>query len=112
MKTPKLPTIPYGTTDGTLSVELRCTLSPKTRMLYADTFAHGSSASTTEDLWHRQVEFLFERLVDSWTINGVETKRQKDLLNRYRMASKDERDWLRGVFREHLTEWFPEMKAP
>jgi len=49
----------------------------------------------------------------SWTIAGAEPiERQKDLLARYRFASGAERTWIRGVLREHLTEWFPDVEAP
>ena len=69
-------------------------------------------ARRTEDMWHRAVEFLFERLAVSWTIAGVETTKQKELLARFRVASPDERAWIRDVLREHLAEWFPDVEAP
>ena len=90
---------------GTL--ELRGALSPATRQEYA-----ALAPRTREDLWQRQVEFLFERLVAGWTVSEVETTKQKELLARYRAASSEERLWLRGVLREHLAEWFPDVEAP
>ncbi|MCK9250539.1 MAG: hypothetical protein M0P31_16380 [Solirubrobacteraceae bacterium] len=111
---PKLPTVPYASDDGAMAVELRCALTPRTRALYAETFAGrlGQASSTREDAWHRAVEFLFERLVATWTIDGVETRGDKALLQRFRVAAAPERAWLRDVLREHLAEWFPEMQAP
>jgi hypothetical protein len=87
-------------------LELRGALSPKTRTQYA------SIGGVREDAWQRQVEFLFERLAARWTIHDLPIERQKELLARFRVASADERAWIRGVLREHLTEWFPEMAAP
>ncbi len=112
--TPQLPPAIYAHPDGTATLELRCTMTPKTRQTYAETVGGeiGQAAMTREDAWHRAVEFLFERLVVGWTVNGVPTTGQKALLARFRVASADERTWIRTVLREHLTEWFPEMQAP
>ncbi|HEU4658296.1 MAG TPA: hypothetical protein VFR97_12260 [Capillimicrobium sp.] len=87
-------------------LELRGALTPKTRAQYADI------GGVREDAWQRQVEFLFERLAVRWTIHDVPVERQKELLARFRVASADERAWIRGVLREHLTEHFPEMATP
>lgn len=65
-----------------------------------------------EDAWQRAAEFLFERLAASWTIAGLEITRQTELLGRYRMASNDERQFVRDALRTHLGEHFPEMEAP
>ena len=49
----------------------------------------------------------------SWAVAGIEPiKRQKELLARFRMASQDERQWIRDVLREHLAENFPELAPP
>jgi hypothetical protein len=90
---------------GTL--ELRGALSPATRREYAEL-----APKTREDLWQRQVEFLFERLVVAWTISGVRTSKQKELLTRFRMASQEERGFVRRALREHVGEWFPDIAAP
>ena len=90
---------------GTL--ELRGALTPATRAEYASL-----APKTREDLWQRQVEFLFERLAVSWTVSEVATTKQKELLARYRVASSEERLWIRGVVREHLAEWFPDVESP
>ena len=65
-----------------------------------------------EDAWQRAVELLFERLAVSWTIAGLQITRQKELLARYRMASQDERQFVRDTLRDHVTEHFPELQAP
>ena len=65
-----------------------------------------------EDSWQRAAELLFERLAVSWTIEGLEIDRQKELLGRYRMASTSERQFVRSVLREHVSEHFPELQAP
>jgi hypothetical protein len=61
-----------------------------------------TAAASTEDLWARRGEFLFERLAVSWTIAGLPLTKQKELLGRYRMASSAERDWVRARIEEHL----------
>ena len=48
----------------------------------------------------------------AWTISGVVTSRQKELIGRYRMASADERTFILNTMRVHLAENFPEMEAP
>lgn len=65
-----------------------------------------------EDAWQRGIEFLFERLAVSWSISGLKIERQRDLLGRYRLASSDERRFVRDALREHLSEHFPELQAP
>lgn len=89
---------------GTL--ELRGALSPATRASYAEI------GGVREDAWQRRVEFLFERLAARWTIHDLPVERQRELLARFRVASADERAWIRSVLREHLAEHFPEMEAP
>jgi hypothetical protein len=89
---------------------LRGALSPATRREYA---AAGAPAASREDAWQRSAEFLFERLAVRWEIAGAEPlTRQKELLGRYRLASQDERRWIREVLREHLGEHFPDMAPP
>jgi hypothetical protein len=89
---------------------LRGALTPKTRREYAETFA--SNPLSREDAWQRAVEFLFERLAVRWEISGVPTEGQKALLMRYRVATQDERRFVRDSLREHLAEHFPDMEAP
>jgi hypothetical protein len=113
-KAPELPTVPYPSPDGRMVLDLRCAMTPRTRTLYAETVGGsiGQAAMTREDVWHRAVEFLFERLVVGWSVDDVPTTGQKALIARFRVASAEERAWIRVVLREHLGEWFPEMQAP
>jgi len=103
------PTSEY-TSDGGDVVTLRGALTPKTRQEYAATFA--GNLLSQEDAWQRAVEFLFERLAVRWEISGVPTEGQKALLMRYRVATQDERRFVRDTLREHLAEHFPDMEAP
>ena len=102
------PTSDYTDAEGNV-LTLRGALTPATRREYA---ALTGGGSTREDTWHRAVEFLFERLAVRWVISGIETTKQKELLARFRVASPDERAWIRGVVREHVAEWFPDVDAP
>jgi len=103
------PTSEY-TSEGGDVLTLRGALTPKTRQEYAATFA--GNLLSQEDAWQRAVEFLFERLAVRWEISGVPTEGQKALLMRYRVASPDERRFVRDTLREHLAEHFPDMEAP
>jgi hypothetical protein len=88
---------------------LRGALSPATRRAYAETLGGGLHR---EDARARAVEMLFERLAVSWTISGIETSRQKELLARYRMATAAEREFVLDSLRRHVAENFPELEAP
>ena len=93
---------------------LRGALTAPTRASYAR-LASGAElppGASREDAWQRAVEFLFERLAVEWEISGVATSRQKELLARFRIASTDERRFVRDALREHLAEHFPELEAP
>ena len=103
---PRAPGTSY--THETFGVlELRGAMSASTRRMYAEL-----PARTREDSWQRAVEFLFERLAVRWVVSDVPTEGQKALLMRFRVATADERRWIRDVLREHLTEHFPEMSPP
>jgi hypothetical protein len=66
-------------------------------------------AATAEDRWQRRTEFLFERLAVRWEISGLPLDEQRELLGRYRMASADERRWVREVLDEHLRTRMPDV---
>jgi hypothetical protein len=102
------PTTDYTDPDGNI-LTLRGSLTPGARREYGDILSGGLYR---EDAWQRATELLFERLAVSWTISGLEITRQKELLGRYRMASPDERRFVRDTLREHATEHFPELQAP
>jgi len=108
------PTSDYVDAAGDV-LTLRGSMTPATRRQYAEVLAGGGAAraaATREDAWQRAVELLFERLAVRWEIAGAPIEGQKDLLARFRVASRDERAWIRSVLREHLAEWFPDVKAP
>jgi hypothetical protein len=102
------PISEYRDTDGNV-LRLRGSLTAAARREYSAALAGGLER---EDAWQRGVELLFERLAVSWTIAGLELTRQKELLGRYRMATNDERRFVRDSLREHLSEHFPELAAP
>lgn len=105
----RAPESEYRDADGNVLV-LRGSMSPLTRHKYTS-ILHDTSA-LTEDSWHRAVEFLFERLVVRWIVFEVPTEGEKELLARFRIASQEERRWVRDVLREHLTEHFPDLETP
>ena len=92
-------TTDYMDADGNV-LTVRDSLSPGT--LRKLTEAVGSAASTTDDMWQRRGELLFERLVVSWTIAGLPLTGQKELLGRYRMADSDTRRWVRETLEGHF----------
>ena len=102
------PTADYADPEGNV-LTLRGSLPPAARREYANTLAGGLDQ---EDAWQRATELLFERLAVAWTIAGVKTTRQKELLARYRMASSQERRFVRDALREHVSEHFPELQTP
>jgi hypothetical protein len=102
----RAPTAPYEH-EAFGVLELRGAMSPGTRRAYAEL-----PTRTREDAWHRAVEFLFERLAARWAVAGVDYEHQAELLARFRMASTEERAWIREVLREHVAEHFPELAPP
>jgi len=91
------------------ALELRGTLTAKARTEYAAVLAGGLNR---EDAWQRATELLFERLAVCWTISGLKIERQQELIGRYRMATQDERRFVRDTLRAHVSEHFPELEAP
>lgn len=111
---PALPPVEYRSGDGEQALVLRAVMTAKTREQYRhETSAAGvRAAMTAGDVRERALEFLFERLVCGWTIAGLETTTAKQLLARYRAASREEREWITSVLREHCGEWFPDVQVP
>jgi hypothetical protein len=89
----------YEDADGNV-LTLRGSLSAGTLRKLTD--VSGGVASTRDDVWQRQGEMMFERLVVSWTIAGLPLTGQKELLGRYRMADSDTRRWVRETLEQHL----------
>jgi hypothetical protein len=105
---PTAPSSEYRDTAGGV-LELRGALSPATRRRYAETLHGGLNR---DDSAQRATELLFEHLAVAWTVAGVRSERQKELVGRYRMASAAERGFVRTSLRAHLAEHFPDMEAP
>jgi len=105
----RVETATYSDSEGN-AVVLRKALSPETVMKIGE--GPAGAAATSDDAWQRREELLFERLVVSWEISGLPIDDQKTLLGRYRMASPDERRWLREVIAEHVRTWIPGVEPP
>ncbi len=106
----KPATVDYADAEGN-TLTLRQTLSAGTIAKLGE--GPATAATSQEDAWRRRTELLFERLAVRWEISGAPPiKKQAQLLQRYRFASQDERRWIRDTLREHLAEWFPDMRAP
>jgi hypothetical protein len=102
-------TADYTGRDGQV-LTLRGALTARTRRRYAETLA--GNPLSQEDAWQRAVELLFEHLAVRWVVAGVPAEGQRELLQRYRVATQDERRWIRDVLRAHLAEHFPELPSP
>jgi hypothetical protein len=102
------PVSEYRDPDGSV-LRLRGSLTAPSRRRYTEILAGGLER---EDAWQRATEFLFEQLACGWTIAGLEITKQKELLGRYRLASREERRFVRDSLRAHVGEHFPELEAP
>ena len=105
----RAPHAEYSDEDGNVLV-LRGALKPGARREYAAALA--GSPLSREDAEQRALELLFERLAVSWTVAGVATRGQRELLGRLRLASPAERQWVRETLRAHSAERFPEVRVP
>jgi hypothetical protein len=106
------PTSEYADAEGN-ALTLRGSLTPGARREYAETLAgHGRPAATREDASQRAMELLFERLAVRWTIAGAPIERPRELMVRLRVASPEERAWVRDALREHCAVHFPDVQAP
>ncbi len=102
-----VPTESYRDAEGDVLV-LRSELSAKTIAKLAE--GPSSAAASGEDAWARRQEMLFERLVVSWEIAGLEPLAdQAMLLGRYRMADSATRRWVRETIAVHLERHIPEL---
>ena len=96
----------YRDPDGNV-LALRDSLSEGTLRKLGDLDAQ--PAASGEDRWQRRVEFLFERLAVRWEIAGLPLESQGELLGRLRMASPDERRFVRETLAAHLRERYPDV---
>jgi hypothetical protein len=110
---PAAPVSDYTDADGNV-LSLRGSLTAGSRAEYAKTLAGmgARAAATQEDSWQRALELLFERLAVRWVISGVPTERPRELLARFRVASAEERAWVRRAIREHCAEHIPDVQSP
>jgi hypothetical protein len=101
--TPAAPvsTTDYADPDGNV-LTLRDELSEGTRKKIHQ--LDSVPAASADDRWQRREELLFERLAVRWEIAGLPLDSQKELLGRYRMATTDERRWIRDTIEGHLDE--------
>jgi len=109
----RAPLSDYTDAHGNV-LSLRGSLTPGARREYTEALAGkgAGAAQTREDAWQRAMELLFERLAARWVIAGEPIERQRELLGRLRMASPEERAWVRQTLREHCAEHFPDVEAP
>ncbi len=101
-----VPTVAYTDPEGNV-LTLRETLSAGTIAKLGE--GPATAAASLEDAWARREETLFERLAVSWEVSGLPLTDQKMLLGRYRMATPDERAWVRRTIAEHLERHIPEL---
>jgi hypothetical protein len=99
-------TTDYRDAEGN-TLTLRDTLSAGTLAKLQEPV--GGMAATSEDVWRRRTEMLFERLAVSWTIAGLPLKGQKELLGRYRLADEATQRWVRETIAEHLRRHHPQL---
>ena len=109
----RAPSSDYSDVHGNV-LTLRGSLTAGSRRQYAEELAGsaGPASASLEDAWQRAGELLFERLAVRWVIAGAPIERQRELLARLRLASPQERAWVRSVLREHCAEHFPDVQAP
>jgi hypothetical protein len=99
-------TVEYRDAEGN-ALRLRSSLSPRTiRKLSRPP---RKDAASSEDVWARRNEMLFEYLAVSWEISGLPLDDQKMLIGRYRMADSGEKQWVRETIDRHVQEHIPEL---
>jgi hypothetical protein len=99
-------TTDYRDDEGNV-LTLRDSLSEGTLRKVTDLDAR--PAASAEDRWQRRVEFLFERLAVRWEISGLPLESQKELLGRLRMATAEERRFVRQSIAAQLGDRYPEL---
>lgn len=104
---PTAETVAYEDADGNV-LRLRKALSAGTIAKIGERPA--GAAATLDDAWQRREEMLFERLVADWEVAGLPLTDQKLLLGRFRMATPDERRWIRETIAAHVAAHIPELE--
>jgi hypothetical protein len=107
-KAPRAAESDYSSPEG-MELRLRGALTIGSRREYEAALQGGVSR---EDAEQRAFELLFERLAVRWTVAGVPTEGQRELLGRLRLGSPSERKWVRETLRAHCAEWFPDVQVP
>jgi hypothetical protein len=105
-KEPAPPTVDYADAEGNV-LTLRERVSAGTASKLAE--SAGGAAASTEDLWRRRTELLFERFAVTWEISGLPLSGQKELLGRYRMADQATQQWVRETIERHIAQHQPEL---
>jgi hypothetical protein len=100
------PTTDYTDAEGNV-LTLRDSVSAATVAKLRESV--GSIASSTDDVWQRRSEMLFERFAVRWTIADLPLDSQKELLARYRLADEETRRWVRETLTEHVRSRHPEL---
>ncbi len=102
----KAPTSDYSDGEGNV-LTLRQELSRASIRRLGEPPAR--AAASIDDAWQRREEELFERLAVRWEVAGLPIEEQSTLLGRYRMASAQERRWVRATIARHLERFIPEL---
>ena len=105
---PSAATSDYTDAEGNV-LTLRGTLSAGSIRKIRGTDARDSAS--TDDVWRRRTEMLFERLTVSWEIAGLPLTDQKMLLGRYRMADPEMQRWARETLATHVERHIPELSG-
>jgi hypothetical protein len=105
-KEPRVETFDYADGEGNV-LTLRERVSAGTAAKLRE--PAGGAAASTDDLWRRRTELLFERFAVSWTIAGLPLTGQKELLGRYRMAEQETQQWVRETLDQHVRTHQPEL---
>ena len=104
----ELPAATFDYTDGEGNVlTLRERVSAGTAAKLRE--GAGGAAASTDDLWRRRTELLFERFAVAWTIAGLPLTTQKELLGRYRLADQSTQQWVRETLERHVATHQPEL---
>ena len=106
MRKEPVPTVDYPDSQGGV-LTLRQELTPGTVRKVSEEL--GRPGASAEDAWQRRQEMLFERLAVRWVIAGLPLSDQATLLGRLRMASSEEREWVRRTIDQHLERYIPEL---